>query len=81
MYEKFLISAGFEFNDEEYILEAEPSGHNWDIDKSKKVIGLNTGCGGRWTSRLWAIENWSKLAKDLFKEGYEVILTRWRTRR
>lgn len=65
---------GYDFNDEEYILEAEPSGQNWNIDKSKKVIGLNTGCGGRWISRLWKIEYWTKLAKDLLSDGYEVVL-------
>ncbi len=66
--------AGFNFNDEEYILESAPSGNNWNIDKTKKVIGLNTGCGGRWTSRLWLTEYWIKLAKDLLSNGYEVIL-------
>ena len=65
---------GYEFNDEEYILEVESSGKTWDIDKSKKIIGLNTGCGGRWTSRLWPTEHWIKLATDLLSNGYEVIL-------
>ena len=59
---------GYEFNNEEYILEVEPCGKVWDIDKSKKVVGLNTGCGGRWTSRLWPIEYWIKLAKDLLSK-------------
>jgi heptosyltransferase-2 len=65
---------GYEFNNEDYILEIEESGKTWDIDKSKKIIGLNTGCGGRWTSRLWPTEHWIKLAKDLLSNGYEVIL-------
>jgi ADP-heptose:LPS heptosyltransferase len=65
---------GYEFNNEEYVLEAVPSGIEWDIDKSKKVIGLNTGCGGRWTSRLWPTEYWIRLAKDLLAEGFEVVL-------
>jgi heptosyltransferase-2 len=65
---------GYEFNNEEYVLEVTPSGKIWDIDKSKKVVGLNTGCGGRWTSRLWPTEYWIKLAKDLLSNGYEVIL-------
>jgi len=63
----------FEFNNEEYILELPPN-HQWQIDHSKKIIGLNTGCGGRWTSRLWLNEYWIKLAKDLIEQGYEVIL-------
>ena len=64
---------GFNFNNEEYILEVKGDKSNWDIDKTKKVIGLNTGCGGRWTSRLWLDEYWITLAKDLIKNGYEVI--------
>jgi hypothetical protein len=47
---------GFEFNNEEYILEIDNNNTNWEIDKSKKVVGLNTGCGGRWISRLLARE-------------------------
>jgi heptosyltransferase-2 len=64
----------FRFENEEYVLEVESSGQTWDIDKTKKVVGLNTGCGGRWTSRLWPTEYWTKLAKDLLFNGYEVIL-------
>jgi heptosyltransferase-2 len=65
---------GYKFINEEYILEVEPSGIEWNIDKTKKVIGLNTGCGGRWTSRLWPTEYWTILAKELLTNGYEVIL-------
>ncbi len=65
---------GYNFNDEEYILDIVPSEKNWKIDRSKKVIGLNTGCGGRWTSRLWPTEYWIELAKNLLKSNYEVIL-------
>jgi len=64
---------GFDFNDEEYILEVKDDKSNWDIDKTKKVVGLNTGCGGRWTSRLWQNEYWIELASNLIEKGYEVI--------
>lgn len=63
----------FSFNDEEYILDLKEEAHNWEIDKSKKVIGLNTGCGGRWISRLWPNDYWVELAMNLKKNGYEVI--------
>lgn len=63
---------GFNFNGEEYILNADGN-HEWNIDHSKKVVGLNTGCGGRWTSRLWPNEYWIDLTKNLIKEGYEVV--------
>ncbi len=36
----------------------------------KKLIGLNTGCGPRWNTRLWPIENWENLATLLFKAGF-----------
>lgn len=64
----------FAFNDEEYILVLKDDKYRWDIDKTKKVIGLNTGCGGRWISRLWPDEYWITLAKELIKKNYEVIL-------
>jgi heptosyltransferase-2 len=65
---------GYQFKDEEYILEVEKTNKDWNIDKNKKVIGLNTGCGGRWSSRLWPTEYWIELAKNLLKNNYEVIL-------
>ncbi len=64
---------GFEFQNEEYIIESVGD-RIWEIDKSKKVVGLNTGCGGRWTSRLWPEGYWITLAKDLINKDYEVIL-------
>ena len=64
---------GLDFNDEEYILGVDGQKYDWEIDKSKKVIGLNTGCGDRWTSRLWPNEYWIELASNLEKNGYEVI--------
>jgi len=63
----------FIFNDEEYILDIKEEAHNWEIDKSKKVIGLNTGCGGRWISRLWPNDYWVELAKGLINDGFEVV--------
>ena len=72
--EEIFDIAGYEFSNEEYILIAEPTGIEWNIDKNKKVIGLNTGCGGRWISRLWPIEYWIKLARNLLEDGYEVVL-------
>jgi heptosyltransferase-2 len=72
--EEIFDICGFQFNNEEYILETEKSETIWDFDKSKKVIGLNTGCGGRWLSRLWPIDHWVKLANKLIEDGYEVVL-------
>jgi ADP-heptose:LPS heptosyltransferase len=36
----------------------------------KAVIGLNTGCGPRWNTRLWPEEYWKQLAGSLTEQGY-----------
>ncbi|MEK6650269.1 MAG: glycosyltransferase family 9 protein, partial [Bacteroidota bacterium] len=66
---------GFKFEGERYILPHEQwIDKRWKLNAKKKVVGFNTGCGGRWTSRLWADENWAVLARALGKAGYEVVL-------
>jgi ADP-heptose:LPS heptosyltransferase len=72
--EEMFAICGFEFNDEEYVINVDLEEKAWNIDKSKRVVGLNTGCGGRWSSRLWPKENWVKLAKNLLENNFEVIL-------
>lgn len=65
---------GWEFNGEEYILDVDDS-IKWEIhNNGKKIIGLNTGCGARWISRLWSNENWIELIEKLQKEGYYPLL-------
>ena len=74
MQEMFEI-CGFEFAGEKYLLDPvafEDSA--WKFPARKPVIGLNTGCGGRWTSRLWDDQNWVSLAKQLKARGYAVVL-------
>ncbi|MCX8105114.1 MAG: glycosyltransferase family 9 protein [Ignavibacterium album] len=63
---------GFGFSDEEYIVEVVEK-YEWNLDYNKKIIGLNTGCGGRWSSRLWPNEYWVDLAVKLKNNGYEVV--------
>lgn len=73
MVEMFEI-LGYNYNGEKYILpDLKSQNEEWNIDKKKKVIGLNTGCGGRWTSRLWKDEYWIELAKSLLNNNYEVV--------
>jgi ADP-heptose:LPS heptosyltransferase len=73
--EEIFEICGYKFKKEKYILELdEKFDMKWDIDTSKKVIGLNTGCGERWTSRLWSDDNWMNLVHRLIDKGYEVIL-------
>lgn len=65
---------GFIYNGEEYLIDVPDATVDWDIDYDKKVVGLNTGCGGRWTSRLWPEQYWTSLAKILLDNNYDVIL-------
>lgn len=34
------------------------------------IVGLNTGCGPRWNTRLWPVEYWIALAKQLTQMGF-----------
>ncbi len=67
---------GFHYAGEEYVLNlpVNQDSQQWEIDHSKTVIGLNTGCGERWPSRLWGDERWVELAKTLLKRGFEVVI-------
>jgi len=38
--------------------------------KGKKIVGLNTGCGPRWSTRLWPDTYWLELIGQLQKAGY-----------
>ncbi len=73
--EEIFEICGFNYNGEKYILNSfDDFGKDWEIDSNKKIIGFNTGCGGRWSSRLWKTENWIELAKMLINNNFEVIL-------
>lgn len=66
---------GWEFQGEEYVFDNhEDKNFDWKLDRSKKLIGLNTGCGDRWTTRLWPEENWIKLVRLLQNNGFEPVL-------
>ncbi len=64
----------WKFEGEEYILEFDKSVNFALNNNGKKIIGLNTGCGDRWVSRLWSEENWSNLAKELIVRGFHPVL-------
>jgi len=72
MQEIFSI-CGYTFNDERYILNIEQRAFP-QVDHRKIVVGLNTGCGERWPTRLWPDRYWAELSETLSKKGYEVIL-------
>lgn len=66
----------FKFNYEPYLINKNESlANQWKeklnkLANNKKIIGLNTGCGPRWNTRLWSNESWEKLANLLNKNGY-----------
>jgi len=73
--EEMFQICGWEYDGEEYILPSTKQ--NDVIDQFQPegiVVGLNTGCGGRWTSRLWPELYWEKLVGQLKELGYYVLL-------
>lgn len=73
--EEIFEMCGFKFNKEEYILDCNSEA---DFEKlhgvNKKIVGLNTGCGDRWVSRLWKYEYWVELINILKDAGYQPLL-------
>lgn len=65
---------GFTFSGEEYILRDIDDTAFKDLKKKETLIGLNTGCGGRWNTRLWPEEFWVALARKLAGRSVEVLL-------
>ncbi|MFQ6617723.1 MAG: glycosyltransferase family 9 protein [Fidelibacterota bacterium] len=73
--EEIFEICGFKFNKERYILTSfSDKGYVWNIAEPHPLIGLNTGCGGRWRSRLWPEPYWRELAVRLREAGYGVVL-------
>ena len=70
----------FKFNKEEYKINLNESlSEQWKekfkkLSNGKTIIGLNTGCGLRWKTRLWPKDYWVELIKDLEKQGYFCLL-------
>lgn len=71
--EEIFAICGFLFAGEEYILplpkELRPRRCNTDII----LVGLNTGCGARWPTRLWPESHWHDLAVALKEKGYKPV--------
>lgn len=72
---------GYAWDGEEYIVNApaefdvaaamEERGQRFD--PSLPLIGLNTGCGGRWTSRLWPDSYWVELGERIREAGMQPL--------
>jgi len=67
------------FNDEPFLINFNDKlAEKWTSLKAlaggKKIIGLNTGCGARWLTRLWPADKWEALVKQLQQQGYFPLL-------
>ncbi|HQL70280.1 MAG TPA: glycosyltransferase family 9 protein, partial [Bacteroidales bacterium] len=68
------------FENEEYLINLNQKlAFKWEklfSEKAgdKKVIGLNTGCGNRWLTRLWPDEYWIEFIGMLHQAGYFPIV-------
>lgn len=64
------------FNNEEYLLNYNQElAEIWhkklsQISGGKTIVGLNTGCGERWLTRLWPDEYWIEYIKLLQKNNF-----------
>ncbi len=75
--EEIFAICGYAFAGEEYVLDRPSPAPAFELPApaaGRAVIGLNTGCGGRWTSRLWPEPSWEALARALRAEGHAVVL-------
>ncbi|GAB3863626.1 lipopolysaccharide heptosyltransferase I [Hymenobacter segetis] len=67
---------GFDFRGEEYVFDThDDKGYDWSaLPTTRPRIGLNTGCGDRWTTRLWSTAKWIELITGLQATGYTPVL-------
>ncbi|MCH2224398.1 MAG: glycosyltransferase family 9 protein [Crocinitomicaceae bacterium] len=66
----------YEFQGEDYDINLNTElSDKWKLhfdklSKGREVVGLNTGCGPRWNTRLWSESAWCELAEKLIGNGY-----------
>lgn len=69
---------GFDFRGEEYVFDThDDKNYDWSrlpAPTAGPRIGLNTGCGDRWTTRLWSTDKWIELITGLQAAGYAPVL-------
>lgn len=72
--EELFEICGYKFAGEPYVLDVPGDAEFPGLDTTRPIIGMNTGAGARWTSRLWSIEQWAELVKRVSGAGYNVLL-------
>ena len=71
--EEIFEICGWNWNGERYII-GEYEKLNINFKTSKKVIGLNTGAGSLWPTRIWPIKHWESLIKSLTSKYTVIVL-------
>jgi heptosyltransferase-2 len=72
--EELFEVCGWQWDGEEYILE-DYKDPGLSFQKTNDIlVGLNTGAGNIWPTRIWPEELWDALITALMKEGYQVLL-------
>ncbi len=66
---------GLKYDGERYVVDLDPAAaRQWSFGRRGAVVGLNTGSGGRWTSRQWSAAQWEALTSMLVNAGHTVVL-------
>lgn len=66
---------GLNYRQQPYLLDDHSDkGFVWPLEEGAPIIGLNTGCGDRWTTRLWSSERWIELIRKIQEAGYRPLL-------
>ena len=68
-----------EFNKEPYLINLDKDlAKDWnklrELANGKTIIGLNTGCGSRWQTRLWPDKYWIELIGELKNRNFYPVL-------
>jgi heptosyltransferase-2 len=71
--EEMFEIAGLAYSREPYVFDKPPAFSGLPGLPSP-VIGLNTGCGSRWPTRLWPIERWVSITRTLHEKGFGIVL-------
>jgi len=66
---------GWQWSGEKYLLENYRIPEvSFSKDKTRPLVGLNTGAGSIWPTRIWPEERWRDLIAALHAKGYGVLL-------
>lgn len=71
--EEIFEVCGLTFSGEEYVMDS-PTPWAATFNRSDFVVGLNTGAGPRWQTRVWPEQHFEKLIYEIFRQGWTPVL-------